>query len=209
MRIRYILKLMLDDIFQKKIMIIMLLAMSSISIYMTDVIATRYFSNQYRINSMSSMFAVNPDKVNYVKYLNLMSPEYTPQIGDELIQYIRNYQGVVACGRFNNNKMILNGELVKTLVIEKDIANMGNLLLDNDNLKSKKNGSENMAYVGYSYRNEYKTGIQFNYYEENEKSSEPSVKRSFSVLIITCQRMIDTCKVGTYLVASSGYKMNL
>ena len=44
--------------------------------------------------------------------------------------------------------MILNGELVKTLVIEKDIANMGNLLLDNDNLKSKKNGSENMAYVG-------------------------------------------------------------
>ena len=41
--------------------------------------------------------------------------------------------------------MILNGELVKTLVIEKDIANMGNLLLDNDNLKSKKNGSENMA----------------------------------------------------------------
>ena len=100
-----------------------------------------------------------------------MSPEYTPQIGDELIQYIRNYQGVVACGRFNNNKMILNGELVKTLVIEKDIANMGNLLLDNDNLKSKKNGSENMAYVGYSYRNEYKTGIQFNYYEENEKSS--------------------------------------
>lgn len=34
--------------------------------------------------------------------------------------------------------MILNGELVKTLVIEKDIANMGNLLLDNDNLKSKK-----------------------------------------------------------------------
>ena len=51
-----------------------------------------------------------------------MSPEYTPQIGDELIQYIRNYQGVVACGRFNNNKMILNGELVKTLVIEKDIA---------------------------------------------------------------------------------------
>ena len=42
---------------------------------------------------------------------------------------------------------------------------MGNLLLDNDNLKSKKNGSENMAYVGYSYRNEYKTGIQFNYYE--------------------------------------------
>lgn len=171
MRIRYILKLMLDDIFQKKIMIILLLAMSSISIYMTDVIATRYFSNQYRINSMSSMFAVNPDKVNYVKYLNLMSPEYTPQIGDELIQYIRNYQGVVACGRFNNNKMILNGELVKTLVIEKDIANMGNLLLDNDNLKSKKNGSENMAYVGYSYRNEYKTGIQFNYYEENEKSS--------------------------------------
>ena len=157
MRIRYILKLMLDDIFQKKIMIILLLAMSSISIYMTDVIATRYFSNQYRINSMSSMFAVNPDKVNYVKYLNLMSPEYTPQIGDELIQYIRNYQGVVACGRFNNNKMILNGELVKTLVIEKDIANMGNLLLDNDNLKSKKNGSENMAYVGYSYRNEYKT----------------------------------------------------
>ena len=124
MRIRYILKLMLDDIFQKKIMIILLLAMSSISIYMTDVIATRYFSNQYRINSMSSMFAVNPDKVNYVKYLNLMSPEYTPQIGDELIQYIRNYQGVVACGRFNNNKMILNGELVKTLVIEKDIANM-------------------------------------------------------------------------------------
>lgn len=104
MRIRYILKLMLDDIFQKKIMIILLLAMSSISIYMTDVIATRYFSNQYRINSMSSMFAVNPDKVNYVKYLNLMSPEYTPQIGDELIQYIRNYQGVVACGRFNNNK---------------------------------------------------------------------------------------------------------
>ena len=171
MRIRYILTLMLDDIFQKKIMIILLLAMSSISIYMTDVIATRYFSNQYRINSMSSMFAVNPDKVNYVKYLNLMSPEYTPQIGDELIQYIRNYQGVVACGRFNNNKMILNGELVKTLVIEKDIANMGNLLLDNDNLKSKKNGSENMAYVGYSYRNEYKTGIQFNYYEENEKSS--------------------------------------
>lgn len=171
MRIRYILKLMLDDIFQKKIMIILLLAMSSISIYMTDVIATRYFSNQHRINSMSSMFAVNPDKVNYVKYLNLMSPEYTPQIGDELIQYIRNYQGVVACGRFNNNKMILNGELVKTLVIEKDIANMGNLLLDNDNLKSKKNGSENMAYVGYSYRNEYKTGIQFNYYEENEKSS--------------------------------------
>ena len=169
MRIRYILKLMLDDIFQKKIMIILLLAMSSISIYMTDVIATRYFSNQHRINSMSSMFAVNPDKVNYVKYLNLMSPEYTPQIGDELIQYIRNYQGVVACGRFNNNKMILNGELVKTLVIEKDIANMGNLLLDNDNLKSKKNGSENMAYVGYSYRNEYKTGIQFNYYEENEK----------------------------------------
>ena len=77
---------MLDDIFQKKIMIILLLAMSSISIYMTDVIATRYFSNQYRINSMSSMFAVNPDKVNYVKYLNLMSPEYTPQIGDELIQ---------------------------------------------------------------------------------------------------------------------------
>lgn len=48
-----------------------------------------------------------------------MSPEYTPQIGDELIQYIRNYKGVVACGRFNNNKMILNGELVKTLVIEK------------------------------------------------------------------------------------------
>ncbi|MFR4337855.1 MAG: hypothetical protein ACLT33_07265 [Lachnospira pectinoschiza] len=45
---------------------------------------------------------------------------------------------------------------LKTLVIEKDIANMGNLLLDNDNLKSKKNGSENMAYVGYSYRNEYK-----------------------------------------------------
>ena len=42
MRIRYILKLMLDDIFQKKIMIILLLAMSSISIYMTDVIATRY-----------------------------------------------------------------------------------------------------------------------------------------------------------------------
>ena len=114
MRIRYILKLMLDDIFQKKIMIILLFAMSSISIYMTDVIATRYFSNQYRINSMSSMFAVNPDKVNYVKYLNLMSPEYTPQIGDELIQYIRNYKGVVACGRFNNNKMILNGELVKT-----------------------------------------------------------------------------------------------
>ena len=37
MRIRYILKLMLDDIFQKKIMIILLLAMSSISIYMTDV----------------------------------------------------------------------------------------------------------------------------------------------------------------------------
>lgn len=171
MRIRYILKLMLDDIFQKKIMIILLLAMSSISIYMTDVIATRYFSNQYRINSMSSMFAVNPDKVNYVKYLNLMSPEYTPQIGDELIQYIRNYQGVVACGRFNNNKMILNGELVKTLVIEKDIANMGNLLLDSDNLQSIKNGSENVAYVGYSYRNEYKTGIQFNYYEENEKSS--------------------------------------
>lgn len=34
--------------------------------------------------------------------------------------------------------MILNGELVKTLVIEKDIANMGNLLLDNDNLKAKK-----------------------------------------------------------------------
>ena len=171
MRIRYILKLMLDDIFQKKIMIILLLAMSSISIYMTDVIATRYFSNQYRINSMSSMFAVNPDKVNYVKYLNLMSPEYTPQIGDELIQYIRNYQGVVACGRFNNNKMILNGELVKTLVIEKDIANMGNLLLDSDNLQSIKNGSENVVYVGYSYRNEYKTGIQFNYYEENEKSS--------------------------------------
>ena len=55
MRIRYILKLMLDDIFQKKIMIILLLAMSSISIYMTDVIATRYFSNQHRINSMSSM----------------------------------------------------------------------------------------------------------------------------------------------------------
>ena len=171
MRIRYILKLMLDDIFQKKIMIILLFAMSSISIYMTDVIATRYFSNQYRINSMSSMFAVNPDKVNYVKYLNLMSPEYTPQIGDELIQYIRNYKGVVACGRFNNNKMILNGELVKTLVIEKDIANMGNLLLDSDNLQSIKNGSENVAYVGYSYRNEYKTGIQFNYYEENEKSS--------------------------------------
>ena len=73
MRIRYILKLMLDDIFQKKIMIILLLAMSSISIYMTDVIATRYFSNQYRFNSMSSMFAVNPNKVNYVKYLNLMS----------------------------------------------------------------------------------------------------------------------------------------
>lgn len=69
MRIRYILKLMLDDIFQKKIMIILLLAMSSISIYMTDVIATRYFSNQYRINSMSSMFAVNPDKVNYVNIL--------------------------------------------------------------------------------------------------------------------------------------------
>ena len=68
MRIRYILKLMLDDIFQKKIMIILLLAMSSISIYMTDVIATRYFSNQYRINSMSSMFAVNPDKVNYATY---------------------------------------------------------------------------------------------------------------------------------------------
>lgn len=43
MRIRYILKLMLDDIFQKKIMIILLFAMSSISIYMTDVIATRYF----------------------------------------------------------------------------------------------------------------------------------------------------------------------
>lgn len=171
MRIRYILKLMLDDIFQKKIMIILLFAMSSISIYMTDVIATRYFSNQYRINSMSSMFAVNPDKVNYVKYLNLMSPEYTPQIGDELIQYIRNYKGVVACGRFNNNKMILNGELVKTLVIEKDIANMGNLLLDSDNLQSIKNGSENVVYVGYSYRNEYKTGIQFNYYEENEKSS--------------------------------------
>lgn len=38
-------------------------AMSSISIYMTDVIATRYFSNQYRINSMSSMFAVNPIKL--------------------------------------------------------------------------------------------------------------------------------------------------
>ena len=100
-----------------------------------------------------------------------MSPEYTPQIGDELIQYIRNYKGVVACGRFNNNKMILNGELVKTLVIEKDIANMGNLLLDSDNLQSIKNGSENVVYVGYSYRNEYKTGIQFNYYEENEKSS--------------------------------------
>lgn len=33
MRIRYILKLMLDDIFQKKIMIILLFAMSSISIY--------------------------------------------------------------------------------------------------------------------------------------------------------------------------------
>ena len=34
--------------------------------------------------------------------------------------------------------MILNGELVKTLVIEKDIANMGNLLLDSDNLQSIK-----------------------------------------------------------------------
>jgi hypothetical protein len=75
---------------------------------MTDVIATRYFSNQYRINSMSSMFAVNPDKVNYVKYLNLMSPEYTPQIGDELIQYIRNYQGVVAEDDAKNNLLDLS-----------------------------------------------------------------------------------------------------
>lgn len=96
-------------------------------------------------------------------------------IENELKEYkylLRVHQSYMAKYQSDNNKsLITEKDNITPLVIEKDIANMGNLLLDNDNLKSKKNGSENMAYVGYSYRNEYKTGIQFNYYEENEKSS--------------------------------------
>ena len=173
MKLRFMLKLMGDSIFNKKLVVILLLAMSSISLYMTDVIATKHCANAYYITSMSSMFGINPDKVNYVKYLNLMDPDYTTELGDELIKYIREQKNVLACGRFSNNSSgnIMDGNVVSFLVVEKDIVNIGNLGIDDEGLKEIEGSDSNLVYVGYSYRNDFKIGDEFNIYGDTEGSS--------------------------------------
>lgn len=170
MKLRYIFKLLFDDMLQKKVMVILLLLMSSISIYMTDVIATRHFSNKYRIDAAGSMFQADTGSINYVSYLNMMSADYTTEIGQELIDYIRGHSGVLACGRFNTNKTTINGELVKTLVIEKDIVGMGNLLLPQEDIHDIEAAGGNVAYSGYNYRNAYKKDMTFDYYKDSSNT---------------------------------------
>lgn len=170
MKIRNIIKLMIKSIYNKKIVILLLLAMSTISIYMIDVISTKYFSNKYYIHSMSSMFAINPEKVNYVKNLDLMDPDYTPETGDEMIDFIRKHEGVTSCGRFSHNKSSINGELFYTLVIEKDIVDIGNLLLDNNELNHITNSEINYVYVGYALKNQFEIGESF-YYSPNDSDT--------------------------------------
>lgn len=168
MKIRYLISIMLQSLFNKKLVVVILLAMSTISIYMIDVITTDYTSQKYYIKSMTSMFGEDPSKVNYVEYLNLMNPEYTVDRGKELIDFIRNHENVISCGRFcnSNAESILNGESVQALVVEKDIVGIGNLGISQQDIDISDQLSA--VYIGYNYRNDFKIGDEFNFYRDDD-----------------------------------------
>ena len=153
-----LLRIMFRSVYNKKMIAVILLAMSGISVYMTDVIMTDYFSDRYRTESMEAMFGEAPDKVSYVECLNYMDPEYSSEKGSELMEFIRGQEHVTACGRFCNSvaEKVLDGEDVKALVIEKDIAGLGNLGIT-DSLMNNAESGYSQAYIGYKYRKDFKS----------------------------------------------------
>ena len=168
MKIRYLVSLVFQSLSNKKLVVIILLAMNTISLYMTDVIATDYISQRHYIESITSMFGTHPQKVNYVEYLNLMNPEYTKEKGEELIEYIRNHENVTACGRFCNSKAqdILNGDSVNALIVEYDITDIGNLGIKKQDVNIS--GQLNQVYIGYNYKDDFNIGDEFDFYRDSD-----------------------------------------
>lgn len=166
-----LLRIMFRSVYNKKMIAVILLAMSGISVYMTDVIMTDYFSDRYRTESMEAMFGEAPDKVSYVECLNYMDPEYSFEKGSELMEFIRGQEHVTACGRFCNSvaEKVLDGEDVKALVIEKDIAGLGNLGIT-DSLMNNAESGYSQAYIGYKYRKDFKIGDTFDLYRDTDAS---------------------------------------
>lgn len=62
MKIRYLVSLVFQSLSNKKLVVIILLAMNTISLYMTDIIATDYISQRHYIESITSMFGTHPQK---------------------------------------------------------------------------------------------------------------------------------------------------
>lgn len=164
-------RLVFRSLYNKKFITFVLCAMSAISMYIIDVILTDYISTGYKIKSMQSMFEEEPEKINYISYLNLMTPEYTDEKGQELIEYVRENQYVAYCGRFCNAyaEKIIDGNDVAAVVIERDIIGIGNLGLKesqiNDGFKKSK---FHQVYVGYEYKNKFKIGDTFAFFNGTE-----------------------------------------
>lgn len=170
MKIRYLIKIMIESLFNKRFVVLILLAMSNISVYMTDVMFTDYYARKHYISRIDSMFGYDAENVNYVQYLNLMNPDYTVEKGDELIDFIKKHNNVLACGRFCSGKAqkILNDSNVNAVIVEKDITIMGNLGISNENQTDLED--YNLVYVGYNLKKYFNIGDEFDFYVDTDDS---------------------------------------
>lgn len=170
MKFKNLMRLMFDSLFNKKAVAVLLLAMNAISVYITDVVFTKYFENKFYTSSISSMFGIEPAAVNYVSYLNLFDEDYTPEFGENLMNYISSNESVEACGRFSRQGSgnIIKDEIVTGLIVESTISEIGNLGLNNVSFDFSQN--HNLAYIGYEYRNDFKVGDTFDFYIDSENA---------------------------------------
>lgn len=171
MRVVCFLKLLWDSILNKKTVIMLMLIMSSISVYMIDVIGTNYYSKKFTIDSYSSMLREEPQYLNFIKYLDYSDPDYSDEFGRELIEYIRKQDGVKACGRFARSQKNIKEREINILIVEKDIVGIGALGIDEEELRELNTLSGSKAYIGSELKDVISIGQELNYYDDSDSNS--------------------------------------
>lgn len=153
--VRY-LSIFMKELYQKKIIVILLMLLCAISAYSTDVLFTIPFSRQIYLNYLYSNVGPDHNHVFMLKNMEYFDQDYTPELGQKLLEFIREEEGVEACGRFYHAEMPVDDNLQKVLVVEHSIKNIGNIKIEDE--ESAFEQGDVFIYAGSSLKNKYNIG---------------------------------------------------
>lgn len=162
------LKLVYRNYTRRVFVTILLFGMCLVSFIMIDKVLTQYIGDRYEVWQVEKSFAVNPDNVGHIDFIN---NDFTQEMSQKIYEYTRKINGV-KCSGYILNKTIFQeeGDYILVQAVQRELAGIGNLNLNETQKRMVESLSndEQIVFLGYNYRNEYKEGDFFNCYDGDD-----------------------------------------